>query len=341
MTPDSPLKQMKVGPCHPKDLPALRKLLNEVFVQEREVTGDIFEYAPLMYTPENAENLRIVRHRGRIVGHAGILPRTIRWRGQTLRAGFVGGVCCRQSMRGRGVGTLAMRDAADHMARLGLDFGVLWTGSPGFYERLGWRTGGGLTRVSIAEAAGESPVVREIMPIDESPFGPDACHRLHEAAGRNEVIRTQEETATLLTTYYRGATLALEGGRPDGYFAHRDTDLGEIEGDAPTCIALLARAAEEGYRACPFPLHDPRLPAITEALPVQVTVQPLGMLLITGRESLVARICAESGASPEELGIGEDVSIEVLTARIFGQPDREPTDDPLPLDIHIGYLDRV
>lgn len=336
-----PRSDLQVGPCRRRQLPQLRELLNDVFVEERGGEGDIFQYAPLLYHEGNAENLRVVRRGRRLVGHAGILPREIRWRGQRLRAGLIGGVCCRKELRGGGIGTLAMEDAARRMAELGLHFGVLWTGSPGFYRRLGWRHAGGITIMRIAEAGGEGEVRREIMHLDESPFGPGPCHRLHLEAGRNEIVRTEEETATLLTTYHRGAILALEGGRLDGYAAHRETDLGEIEGDAETCIALISRAAVEGHRVCIFPLGDPRIPAIQEALPVDVERRSLGMLLIVNRASLVETVATELQTTPEELGLGPEESDEVLMMRIFGQPERQPSDEPLPLDIHIGYLDHV
>ncbi|MGC9316986.1 MAG: GNAT family N-acetyltransferase [Armatimonadota bacterium] len=336
-----PRDNLQVGPCRPRELPHLRELLNEVFVEELGADGDIFEYAPLLYSEENAQNLRVVRRGRRLVGHAGILPREIRWRDQRLRVGLIGGVCCRKELRGGGIGTLAMEDAARRMAELDLHFGVLWTASPGFYQRLGWRHAGGITMMRIAEAAGESPVQREIMRLNESAFGPDCCHRLHEAAGRNEVIRTPDETRILLTTHRRDALLALEGGRPDGYAAHDGHTLREIEGDAECCMAVISRAAAEGCRLCVFPLHDWRVEAIAEAMPVGVEHRSLGMLLIVNREGLVETIARELGATPEELGLGPEESDEVLMMRIFGQPEREPSEEPLPLDIHIGYLDHV
>lgn len=336
-----PRTRLEVGPCRPRELPALRELLNEVFITERNGRGDLFEFAPLLYSEANVENLRVVRRGRQIVGHAGILERSIRWRGQVLRAGFIGGVCAHQDLRGEGIGTLVMQDAARRMAELGLDFGVLWTGSPGFYERLGWRHAGGISIMQIAEAADAGEVRHEIMTLAESVFTPETCHALHEAAGRNEVMRTPEETRIMLTTGRRGALLALEGGRLDGYAAHGDTDIREIEGDAEACISMITHAARLGHRLCIFPLNDPRIPDIERALPVVVQRRPLGMLLIVTRESLIGKIEAETGRSAKELGIGPDVGDETLLARIFGDESREPGEEPLPLDIHIGYLDHV
>ena len=332
---------LTAGPCRLKELSALRRLLNEVFITERGAQGDLFAYAPLLYAEDNVENLRVVRQGRTIVGHAGILERPVRWRGQVLRAGLIGGVCARQDLRGEGIGTLAMQDAARRMAELGLDFGVLWTGSHGFYERLGWRTVGGISIMRIEEAPGQAKRRCEIMPLAESPFGPEDCHRLHDEAARNEVIRTPGETRALMTAPGRETSIALRGGCLTGYATVMGETVREIEGAAEVCVTLIERAASEGARRCVFPPNDPRIATIEEQLPVHVVRRPLGMALIVSRESLVAKIAGEAGVSADALGIGPDASIEVLMARIFGQPERKPSDDPLPLDIHIGYLDHV
>ncbi|MFP4250248.1 MAG: GNAT family N-acetyltransferase [Armatimonadota bacterium] len=335
-------KTPDVGPCTIKELPRLQALLNEVFITERDAEGDLFDYAPLLYAEENVENLRVVREGKRLVGHAGILPRSIRWRDQTFEAGLIGGVCARKELRGEGIGTLAMEDAADRMTELGLDFGVLWTGSHGFYERLGWRIAGGITIMGIQEAAAEPVEVGyEIVRLSESPFGPQNCHRLHEDAVRHEVARAPDETAILMQTGERDTWIALEGGCPAGYATFQGTMIREIEGNAAVSIALVQHAASEGARRCVFPLNDPRISAIADALPVRVERRSLGMFLIVDRESLISKIAEETGEAPADLGIGAEESDDVLIGRIFGQPEREPSDAPLPLDIHIGYLDHV
>lgn len=332
---------LTVGACRPDELPALRALLNEVFIAERGASGDLFDYAPLLYARANVEQLRVVRRGRAIVGHAGILERPIRWRGQTLRAGLVGGVCARQELRGMGIGTLAMEDAAAHMGALGLDFGVLWTGSPGFYERLGWRHAGGISIVRIVEAAEAGEVRHELLPLSESPFTPDDCHELHEAAGRNEVVRTAEETRVVLTGPGHDALLALAGGRLVGYAAHDGHAVREIEGDAAACVSLLTEAARLGCHLAVFPLNDQRLAPVAEALPVEIQRRPLGMVLIVTRAGLVGKLEAETGRSATELGLGPAVDDEALLARIFGDPGRQASDEPLPLDIHIDYADHV
>lgn len=333
--------RFQTGPCRVGEMERLRALLNDVFITERDGDGDLFEFAPLLYSEENVENLRVVRQGKRLVGHAGILPRSIHWRGQTFEAGLIGGVCARQDLRGQGIGTVAMEDVARRMEELELDFGVLWTGSPQFYQRLGWRHGGGIVVMGIQEAAGEVVGGHEIMPLEESPFGPEDCHGMHLKAARHEVVRTAEETRTLMTAAGRATWIALEGGRLAGYATFTGEFIREIEGTADVCISLLEHGASEGLRRCVFPLNDARIEPIEQALPVHIDRRPLGMSLIVNRSNLVETIVAETGMEAGEMGIGPGASEDMLMMGIFGGPEREPADEPLPLDIHIGYLDHV
>lgn len=333
--------RFQAGPCKKSETRRLRALLNEVFITERGNDGDLFDYAPLLYSEENLENLRVVREGKQIVGHAGILPRAIRWRGQTLQAGLIGGVCARQQLRGEGIGTLAMQDVAERMAELELDFGLLWTGSHEFYQRLGWRLGGGSATMQIREAAGQVAGGHEIMPLRESPFSFEDCHRLHLKAARHEVVRTCEESRLLMAGERCSISIALEGGRMVGYAASTGDTIRELEGPAEACITMIEHAASQGLHRCLFPLNDPRLEPIRQALPVHLDLRPLGMFLIVNSSALVEKIVAETGKEAEQMGIGAGASREMLMMGIFGGPEREPAEEPLPLDIHVGHLDHV
>ena len=330
--------QLQVGPCTVEEMPALSDLLDEVFIKERAGTGTLFNFAPLLYNEANVENLRVVRMQGRIVGHAGICVRPIRWRGQVLQAGLIGGVCARQDLRGLGIGTLAMRDVAEHMAALGLDFGVLWTGSHHFYERLGWRHAGGLSRVNVA--AGEREVARgmTVAPLAESGVEIAACHALHAAAMRNEVIRTLDETVAV--TCNREVLVALHGGELAGYAAVTGSTVRELEGAAEACVALLAHVAREQDAMAVMPLHDPRIAPILSSLNAERVTGPLGMCLIVSRESLLGKIEAQLGRPAEQFGVTDDLDDPAAMQVVFGD-HTDPWTGDLPLAIFIDYADHV
>jgi aminoglycoside 2'-N-acetyltransferase I len=86
---------------------------------------------------------------GQVVAHGAVVPRTL-WAGERrLRAGYVEAVATRADRRGRGLGTLVMREVG-RMVQAGYQLGALSDGSgiPRFYQRLGWETWPGPTFVA-------------------------------------------------------------------------------------------------------------------------------------------------------------------------------------------------
>jgi aminoglycoside 2'-N-acetyltransferase I len=81
---------------------------------------------------------RVVVLRGStVLAHAAVVPRHIEFGGRALRAGYLEGVAVRPARQASGLGTQVAKAATDHV-RQAYDVGVLSTGQPGFYERLGW-----------------------------------------------------------------------------------------------------------------------------------------------------------------------------------------------------------
>ncbi len=76
---------------------------------------------------------------GETVAHASVVERQLHAAGRPIRTGYVEAVGTLPALQGRGVGTLVMRAANDHI-RSKYELGALGTGEHGFYERLDWRT---------------------------------------------------------------------------------------------------------------------------------------------------------------------------------------------------------
>jgi aminoglycoside 2'-N-acetyltransferase I len=79
----------------------------------------------------------LVRTASTVLAHAAVVPRRIELDGRDLRAGYLEGVAVRPSRQASGLGTAVVRAATDYVRRE-YQVGVLSTGEPGFYERLGW-----------------------------------------------------------------------------------------------------------------------------------------------------------------------------------------------------------
>jgi aminoglycoside 2'-N-acetyltransferase I len=88
----------------------------------------------------------LLEREGRIVAHASVVERELHVRGQPLRTGYVEAVATHPGLQGGGLGTRVMTGAGEYI-RERFELGALATGSPGFYERLGWLTWQGPTFV--------------------------------------------------------------------------------------------------------------------------------------------------------------------------------------------------
>jgi len=83
---------------------------------------------------------------GRIAAHGAVVERVLHLGGRPVRTGYVEAVATEPSDQGRGFGSMVMAEVADVIIE-GYELGALSTGSPGFYERLGWERWTGPTYV--------------------------------------------------------------------------------------------------------------------------------------------------------------------------------------------------
>lgn len=98
----------------------------------------------------------VVEVEGRVVSHAAVVERTLHVAGAPVRTGYVEAVATAPAEQGRGHGVSVMR-AVNHLIERDFAFGILGTGSQGFYERLGWRIWQGPSSVLTASAETATP----------------------------------------------------------------------------------------------------------------------------------------------------------------------------------------
>jgi len=79
----------------------------------------------------------VVYQDDRLVAHAGLVVRTLYLPDRSIEVAYVEYVAAEP--RGQGFGTQAMRAIEAEIRRRGFSLAALATGSPAFYERLGWR----------------------------------------------------------------------------------------------------------------------------------------------------------------------------------------------------------
>ena len=87
-----------------------------------------------------------------VVAHGAVVPRWLVAGERGVRSGYVEGVATREDRRGRGLGTLVMREVG-RVVQEAYERGARADGSriPGFYQRLGWETWRGPTFVAGPE----------------------------------------------------------------------------------------------------------------------------------------------------------------------------------------------
>ena len=107
----------------------------------------------------------LVYETGRLVAHAGFLVRSLYLPRRAITTAYVEYVAAEP--RQRGFGTAAMRALRDEIERREFPLAALATGSPAFYERLGWRSWRGpaayrATDGDVVPTPDEKPMVLDL-----------------------------------------------------------------------------------------------------------------------------------------------------------------------------------
>lgn len=90
----------------------------------------------------------VLERGGEIVGHASVVERELHVDGRPLRTGYVEAVAVDPTHQRSGLGSRLMAEIAAVILE-GYELGALGTGSPRFYERLGWLCWAGPTFVRV------------------------------------------------------------------------------------------------------------------------------------------------------------------------------------------------
>ena len=117
-----------------------------MIVARAELTDDVFALIRVAFPDDRADleafwppdSVHALVHDGdRLVAHAGMLVRTLYAGGRPIETAYVEYVGAEPKRSG--YGTIAVRAIEAEIRRRGFALTALATGSPEFYERLGWR----------------------------------------------------------------------------------------------------------------------------------------------------------------------------------------------------------
>jgi aminoglycoside 2'-N-acetyltransferase I len=92
----------------------------------------------------------LVKRIDTVLAHAAVVDRLLHVGDQPVRAGYVEAVGVEPGEQRTGLGTRVMTAVSEHIRR-NFELGALGTGAHGFYERLGWHTWRGPSRVLMPD----------------------------------------------------------------------------------------------------------------------------------------------------------------------------------------------
>jgi predicted N-acetyltransferase YhbS len=254
---------MTIRAARSGELPAVFDLLEQAFP---EATRALFVAQTQYDSTFRLRHGRVAMVDGEIAGYVRIFARTMLVRGVPMAAGGIGSVATRADARSGGIATALMRDAIVQMRRDGMAVSFLFTGLPGFYERVGYR----VIRQPHFEADTRDMELRRsgrqyrVRPIDLSGDLPALLSLRRQATtGTTGVIvrtkRTWLDARNWLAEDDGGCFVAERAGLPVAYLRSRCRDYGHqiLETEClphhdGAIAALLAavgrRAAEHGER---------------------------------------------------------------------------------------------
>ncbi len=229
-------------------LTQLSDLLDDVFRRNRGVTDQhILTDFPLVFAPSNRCNCRIIVEDGLVVSHAALWERELVVDSARLKVGMIVVVATHPDYRLHGYATSLMRDLQATMHDENYDMGILWTGVPDFYRRLGWETV--TPRGWIVEiASARLPIANEVVSRYDEAQHLNGIIALHEQE-HVKFTRSWGDYATLLALPKMNVWAATRGEDVVAYLVCGDAvnKCGIIEygGDLDGILALIAHALKK------------------------------------------------------------------------------------------------
>jgi N-acetylglutamate synthase-like GNAT family acetyltransferase len=249
-----------IRPTREEDLEQLADLLDGIFRRPRGITDQsMLTDFPLVFTPANLRNGRVVFEDGRLVAHAALWRREAVIDGDRLVVGVLVAVATHTEYRNRGYAAEAVKSLQAQMHEEDYDLGLLWTAVPDFYLKLGWELAeprGKMVTLPTRKRYDAPPVSIEIVRFDPRQHAV-AVHALHEREAVR-FLRSEEESRALLALPKTQTWIAARAGRVAGYLVHatgcNKRGLIEYGGDLDAVASLACHVASQESHAGELPL---------------------------------------------------------------------------------------
>jgi len=279
MTTDLPTPR----PMQDEDRLPLRDLLNDVFRRSRGITDQNFlDDFPLPFSVVNHSNCRVIVEEGRIVSHAALWERELIADGSRLKIGVIIGVATDSGFRRRGHAAALMRDLQQTLHEEQYDIGLLWTGVPDFYRKLGWETV--LPRGHVVEIIAGPNWLQAAADCRIVPYAGDEHLEGVTALHEQEPIRfarTRDEYRALFSLPKVPVWVAVRESKVSAYLAHgcalNKRGIVEYAGQLDDLCALAGHVlqAQESPEAIPLLAYHTRPDLFAWAESMKFSSRPL------------------------------------------------------------------
>jgi predicted N-acetyltransferase YhbS len=128
----------EIRECKPSELTTVIERLDQEFVFSKQRSVSLSKRFPNTLSVAKIKQIRVAVSDGVICGALSI--RMFEWviKRQVWHGAMVGMVWVESQHRGEGIGSKLLSSARQFLHESDVDFGILWTGAPTFYERAGW-----------------------------------------------------------------------------------------------------------------------------------------------------------------------------------------------------------
>jgi len=165
---------IRIRRCAPMDLPEIIASIDREFIFNKRRSLSMGRRYPNVMAAHNIEHILVAGAGRSICGALGIRVFDYAEGPRVWHGAMVGMVWVDPGFRGKGIGRALMEEAERVLKKERLDFGVLWTGIPGFYESSGWH----LRDSSLFGEACACAPSGDTVPAIAEPLVPEAVARL-------------------------------------------------------------------------------------------------------------------------------------------------------------------
>lgn len=129
---------LEIRGCKSTELTGVIKHLDQEFVLGKQRSVSLGKRFPHTLSLDNLEHIRVAVSDGVLCGALSV--RMFEWFAddRAWHGAMVGMVWVDSQYRGKGIGSELLSSVIELLHDRKLDFGILWTGNPSFYERAGW-----------------------------------------------------------------------------------------------------------------------------------------------------------------------------------------------------------